>query len=709
MQFYKVLLCLLATVSSASAFAPALILVVANVVAADEVLFGPTVLNKNRQRSDGVSIPGRGRLNPRKNSKKNKFFSSLDGSPIITTGPTETPINASMIPICKLDPLGNNNTYLALNDPRYNDPDITTKVSTNPDLTVASGTDAVEKISAALNVLAAIGGVGDLVTTSDPTSDLVTTSATFFKGLGATGAIAGATLSALTVFGVIPGSGPNSGPSPELLAISEVSRAMQAGFSDLQVEIRKQSKEVIKLLSDIALDELFSRLDAVGYAFNDYVAATPEERAALYDANFRAACNDPITMPRNIFFILYGYMCEDCTHASRKRANLYKIAMDENDLSGTLFLNNHARPMLLMLAQAMFLHSVCLPPIQGSCVDKTAENSTFQRGLDIMVKASSEVLYRVNETAIFLNDWVPNLDLEPLNLEFPIANYDGAASNILAFLESKQPDYIFWVSVLPKNDNKEFEKVARRKNSCKTSKLKIEGAVNCITAFDTTGQIYFEDISQGEGDGDPVNIDIRYVQKKIVDTDAVKYPERNRKNEMFERSLLNELETLRREGTFVPFCSDSTNLAIFKERYSDSCRWTMPCKFEYLACSDPGEQRGFKNVCGPRYLGDFIIYKFRGSGSGLKKDCRDASDENCAHIAISEGKEEFFPYLELDDSQERSHKFNPCIEDDDLYDGGNKKDDGKFGIQLIQEKVEKELFEWEFRIYFDPFLSSDNE
>ena len=298
------------------------ILVVATVVAADEVVFGPTVLNKNRQRSDAVSFSGRGRLNPRKNSKKKKFFSSLDGSPIITTGPTETPINATRIPLCKLDPLGNSNTYLSFNDPRYNDPDITTKVSTNSSLTVASGTDAVEKGAAVLNIVASIGDVGEIFESAE----------TALKGIGTFGAIAGVTLSALTVFGVIPGSG----PSPELLGITKVFKAMQQGFSDLQLEIRRQIENVLELLSDIVIDELFSRLDAVGYAFNDYVDATPEERVALYDANFRTACNDPITMPRNVFFNLYGYMCKDCTLASRKQADMYKIATDANEISGTL-------------------------------------------------------------------------------------------------------------------------------------------------------------------------------------------------------------------------------------------------------------------------------------------------------------------------------------------------------------------------------------
>jgi hypothetical protein len=235
---------------------------------------------------------------------------------------------------------------------------------------------------------------------------------------------------------------------------------------------------------DVVLDELAADLDATFRAYRKYVNATTETRP-FYDTAFRAFCNEPFHTPLDIFYNLYGNACTACTFASKKRVNLRELAAQQNRFSASQFMSRFGSFIVQSMANAMYLHSVCLAPIEGSCVDHSTD-SLWLAEIDDMKAAANESIAVIADTAAALADWVRLIqvaDLEKFINEAGVGNQQ-IADNVFANLTAAQPDFFFQILVGDKdqdfNDFNLFRQGCNKRDE------------DCSTVEDKTGHLYVD-------------------------------------------------------------------------------------------------------------------------------------------------------------------------------------------------------------------------
>jgi hypothetical protein len=397
--------------------------------------------------------------------------------------------NASMIPLCSVD---RNGYFIPINDPRREDPGVVTRTSSATTFAQVQATQ--DTLTSAIGAISGIAGpAGDLtdgvftVLVGGDTKifKLAQTFAKSFFALSAAASIVGM---ALNLAGI-------GGPSEDDLLLE----AIQTGFqrmdeklNELQRFIRDEVLEAKLLVGDVALDDLTSGLEVIGRSFTDYVNATAENRAAIYGPRLRAVCNEPFKTPYDIFYGLYGYVCKTCDFGSRKRADLLQLAVDKSanepgGASAVTFMGIFGNFTLRAMSTAMFYHGVCLPPIEGACVDRPTDLVWLERigQMNISFLEAGDNIRNISET--LTGQWVETLradDLKPL-VE---GSTESIANGIVAFFREKQPSFRFQVLVAKRDNELKIEYLSRA--GC--GKTETE---RCSTVLDRTGHFWFDDIN----------------------------------------------------------------------------------------------------------------------------------------------------------------------------------------------------------------------
>jgi hypothetical protein len=253
----------------------------------------------------------------------------------------------------------------------------------------------------------------------------------------------------------------------------------------IQIQLRRGFLELQEFIGDIALDELAADLDSTMRQLNQFISATNETRV-YYDASLRAYCNEPFHAPQDLFYNLYGYACSNCSFAPRKRADIRSVARRNNEISQANFLSSFGNFILFSMFNAMFLHSVCLPPIAGSCVDRSTD-ITWQNGILNMTAAFNESVAVIQNTAEQLSDWVNLLTIDQL-IEFFPSGVDNlvAAESVLNFLNRTQPDFDIQVLVSDRDRQGDFIPANIFRRGCNKS------TQTCRTTRTNTGHFWFD-------------------------------------------------------------------------------------------------------------------------------------------------------------------------------------------------------------------------
>lgn len=473
--------------------------------------------------------------------------------PATTPQSTPEPPVASLSDIVICRALNNNpKFYVPSSDPRSADPKETDPIFSSSGITREEANSQVSDVGESMGALGAA---------ADSFGAVFEGFQDFAGKLSLAGNAVALGVSVLGAFGV-------GGPSTEdliLEAIEEGFANMNARFTDIQLQMRQEFQEVRTLIGNVTLDELSSKLDTVGFALNDYIESSRTDREAEYELAFRTACNDPYTKPRDIFFDLYGYACEDCTYATRKRANIYGIIEESSELSGSKFSNSDGSFFIRGMAQAMFLHTVCLPPVPGACVDRAAD-PIFQKNLERMENATLEVGRRILQTVEDLDEWVENLEerhiIEAINIQEDTPNQD-VSNAVLEYLVSRQPEFHFQVITSLRGDDWHRGHIWFR--GCN----KDESA--CRTLRSASGHIYFENVNNHA-------ISIRYRLKNLGvpdnDINGIAYPE-------YIRGVVARIN---RGEEPLPGDGECTGSALMP----DACNLPLICK-EKEECSIDGQ------------------------------------------------------------------------------------------------------------------------
>lgn len=409
------------------------------------------------------------------------------GNPNSTAGVVNTTVtNSSFVPVCKQDTSG---SFLQYNDPEYDSPNTETvlsKVATfeRTDKALATFIQVSNDVRDTLPNLAAI--------------DSVISSKIFKNTLNAIGGVAGFVSLGLNLLGPIFGIGGDSTEDAILSAVTEGFRMINEQMTALQEQIRQGFLQVQAFIGDTVLDELSADLDSTLRQFNEYVSADNITRI-YYDASLRAYCNEPFHTPRDAFYNLYGNACENCTFAPQKRANIKQISAELNPFSQANFRATFSNFIQLSMMNAMFLHSVCLPPIEGSCVDRSTD-AVWQNGITDMTAAFNETVDVLGTAADSLSDWVRLLPVATLQEFFPdgVENLQ-AANAVLTFLNQTQPD--FYLQVLVSDRGGDFFRDNIWRSGCQTS------TNMCMTTRFDTGHFWFD--IKGKG------LSIRYRLKSL--------------------------------------------------------------------------------------------------------------------------------------------------------------------------------------------------
>jgi len=512
----------------------------------------------------------------------------------------------STIALCMVDPEG---FFIPSNDPRFtasNAVEIRAK-----SITFGNATSALSIATDALSLISATAGVISQV-------------AKFASVFGALGAAASFVSAGLTVFG--PLFGLKSSQALLKMAIMDSFQQVNDKLISVQIQIRQGFLDISLLIGDIALDELAARLDSAARAFNNLVNTTRNDTMAgalttrardlaayYYEPRFRALCNEPYMTPEDIFYGLYGYACLECEYASRKRADLLSLAAQQNKLSDQLFLERFGLFIMRGMANAMFLHTVCLPPVEGSCVDHSSDE-VWERGITQMENASAEVVNNIFQTAERLSNWVPNLKVDSL-FEFIRDTNEESANLIKDFLSERQPEFHFLVHVSLGQTTSGLNQAQERfmyRGGC----LGAEAVCN-ITVRNQTGHIWFDDVKSK-------TVSILYRNKTLGVPDDLVWEgsDSSSRFNVFVQSLVDERVQLRTEAEgYLP----------------DKCQgdalgtgYRFPaCGFQCFSCS-AGEQAGYDSMTGA-----FFIHR-RQDGDALK-----------VRGAVTEGGEAFFPSFEV--------------------------------------------------------------
>jgi hypothetical protein len=389
-------------------------------------------------------------------------------APVIQSTAPIIQTNSSLIPICRVDPTG---FFIPPTDRRYVAAD--TKEITTREITFADGRAAIDDAKDGFEGISTLAGIGD-------TFEKFSRAASLISG--------GAGLLSVGFSFIGPLLGMKSQQDQILDAIQSGFTQLNSRLTDVQIEIRTGFQRLAEVIRDVTLDDLAGQIDSTGRMFNNYVNASVTGRTQIYGPKFRAACNEPFKTPEDIFYNLYGYVCTECTFASRKRANFTEIAKKENKLSDTNFLLSFGNFILQGMIQSMFLHEVCLPPLDGSCTDKSTDE-TYKYTMEKMQLAFAESNTGLRLIATDLSDFAPTLTIEDLLDPVRGGNGDNQkiADNILKFLKDRQPSFHFQILVSSSGDNR---------NNLWRFSCDINADPECKTKRTGTGHISIDDIEK---------------------------------------------------------------------------------------------------------------------------------------------------------------------------------------------------------------------
>lgn len=406
-------------------------------------------------------------------------LSSASPSPIPTTGLPEL-TNSSKIPICRVDP---NGFFIPPNDPRYIAP--TTQFRESSTITFTEAKDKLGDMEKGLGIISGVGGISDL-----PVVEQLGKYRNVLAVLGPAATVLGSSLELLG-----PILGLQSQDDILLDVMKQGFQQVTSQLNTIQFQLKAGFLELTEFIADVALDEINSRLMAHQHAFNAYVNATYETRP-IYEPKWRTVCNAPFLTPENLFYDLYGYVCDKCTFGIQKRADFYKQALESNPISSSNFFSAFANVMLRGMSQAMALHSMCPPPTEGSCADRPNDGQ-WTDGIKKMEQALNEAINRIENDVKPLDDFVPTIvgnrtELDEIE-KFYSSNKD-LAKNILDFFVQRQPGYHFQILVQSPNDQLNRNNIWRSTDGTFTNRV-------------ATGHFYLEYESR--------DISIRYRSKSL--------------------------------------------------------------------------------------------------------------------------------------------------------------------------------------------------
>ena len=419
-------------------------------------------------------------------AKKKGKTESPSSAPSLSVSPSDAPtvegnvLRTSTVALCRVDPMG---LYIQSNNPRFLAED-TVEINTE--------TITYEEVAATLRGVALqVEQVGEV---AEGIAKFLDSSKRVVALLG----IAGPFLAlGISIFG--PLFGLKSSTDLILESLEEGFNQLNDQLVSVQLQLRRGFLEISSLISDVTLDELSSRLDTAGRAFNDYVRSTGTSRFQLYEPRFRAICNQPFQAPEDLFYDLYGYVCESCEFATRKRADLFSIAEEQNEISATRFFETFGGFMLRSMITAMSLHASCLPPIEGSCVDRT-QDSIWKDGLLRMESAFDEALARITAKVEELRNWAGNIRSGNIADFVEGGDNQDIADRIKVFIAQQQPDFNIQVIVVDEDVVLDKQNIFRSYCAPDTGE--------CTTEREKTGHIAFDNV-RGK------SISIRYRLKAL--------------------------------------------------------------------------------------------------------------------------------------------------------------------------------------------------
>ena len=412
---------------------------------------------------------------------------SMSSQPMLNAMATTLPLaefnNTSKIPLCQVDA---NGFYIPPNDPRSMDPNTVTRASDS--ITFEDVIATQDNINTALDGIGGLAGAG---------ATLFATYATSFATLAAAGTVASMVIN-------IAGLG---GPSKDDIILDRIQQGFEKldeKLTMLQREIREGLLDLSILIGDIALDEISAALDSISRSFSDYANATSENREVLYGPRLRAVCNEPFKTPQDLFYNLYGYVCESCEFASRKRADLLDSAITQSNnstgptTSASTFLATFGNFILRSMTNAFLFHTMCPPPMAGSCIDHT-NDMAWANGIQNMNLSFIEAAARVTNESDSLSNWVENMSVSTLD-PFLTGDTTTIANRIAQLLGQSQPDFFIQV-IVAKRDDLDSNYLVR--GGCEKSDTE-----KCSTIRDRTGHFWFYNIKD-------MDVQIRYRLKAL--------------------------------------------------------------------------------------------------------------------------------------------------------------------------------------------------
>jgi hypothetical protein len=469
--------------------------------------------------------------------------------------------NSSNIPICKVDP---EFFFIPANDPRYTAPDTTEKTSAEVTFEAADATLTTidDSLTAIADVGEVVGGIEKL--------------ASFAKVAAGIGSAAIVLNVAVNVLG--PMFGLKSQDDVILEAITEGFKKLNDRLDTIQFELRAGFLELALFIADVALDEFASRLTAQQRAFNAYANATDATRP-LHEPKWRGVCNEPFFTPEDIFYDLYGFVCSNCSFASRKRADFYDKAKEKNPMSGSNFFDTFADFMLRGMLQALTLHTLCLPPVEGSCVDRSID-PTWQTGIATMNLAYDEAIQRVTGTVQELDDFVPKVIANHQEIVETIVKPEQdnqiVADKIRDYFVAKQPAFHFQVLVVWQNNHFHRDNVWRSFPDPP------------VTVTDQTGHFFLDNI-----EGRSVSVRYRLKSLPLPSTTVTILGQTNPFSDFYQM--------LTKRITRV----DEANEVGGDECPVENSEWgrARACTVEHCIECSPEEQAAFDGIVGYFYIG----------------------------------------------------------------------------------------------------------
>ncbi|KAI2496070.1 hypothetical protein MHU86_18442 [Fragilaria crotonensis] len=456
-------------------------------------------------------------------------LNASSSNPTTPPSPTQPSVeDITMLALCRVRVDKNGEEGKLRQYVRFNHPDFTSTRSK----TIFSKISITAGKSDMATVNGVIEGIKFAGATADFGSKIAKATAVLGKigsGFAALGAAAVLTTSILGAVGVL-----ESQESKNFNALRSGLVQINENVIAIQVQIKEAVLDLKAFIGDVALDELAADLDAIGRSYNDYIHAPTELRLSKYESQLRDVCNTAFRTPEDIFYNLYGYVCDACTYAPRKRTNLRTVA-EEQSGNDVAFFEKFGNFFLQSMMQAMALRLLCIDPIGGTCADRSIDE-VWNNNTITLNAAMNEAVVKLTERKDALRNFVPKLTeanfskyvTEDTNSFSKLQKY---ANDIRDFLTQLQPGFHFLVFVCA--------------DRCVDF---LSGGIQYpffnddnATVFNTTGQILFRDINKSS------SVYIRYRSKELPFPSPFSLPNFTRFDDLYRTAAASV-------GESIPVC-----------------------------------------------------------------------------------------------------------------------------------------------------------